>query len=436
MTSDNVGITNFTPFGDPLLRPKEVNPKKLSLALEPEVAALYAQQYSPVVGPPPEKYMVVDVGGGTVDVTVHDKSNGKICVILPPMGGTFGGTKVNEALSFLLEELVQDKAFSSFLQCDELSSKAALNTLCYIEFEKEKKKFGDKYEGSSTLSSEEMSIALPNRFVNFYNSMKLEKRAQELGMTFEKGDGVLCIPYQLVESRLFMPTTNDIIQCGRRALDQLLSEIETVYLVGGFGGSHFLRKKIEEAISKHYDLFYDSIACPQHPELAVVMGAVMWRIDPDIIQSRVADATYGIGVAPVFNPLIHDEHYRYLDEEDGKLRCRNVFEVFVLKGDVIKDEVYKSTLIPAYQKDTQVCIPIYSTADNGVRYIRDKEGKLTVRKIGELVLNIPNPGNIPLNEREYDVFMDFSGTEIQAKAQYSVTKEEVETVCDFLSNQD
>ena len=29
--------------------------------------------------------------------------------------------------------------------------------------------------------------------------------------------------------------------------------------------------------------------------------------------------------------------------------------------------------------------------------------------------------------------MDFSGTEIQAKAKYCVTQEEVKTICDFLS---
>uniref|UniRef100_A0A1X7T6T9 Uncharacterized protein n=1 Tax=Amphimedon queenslandica TaxID=400682 RepID=A0A1X7T6T9_AMPQE len=43
LTSDAPGITRFTPVGSPLPRPEEVNPEKLSLALEPEVAAIYAQ---------------------------------------------------------------------------------------------------------------------------------------------------------------------------------------------------------------------------------------------------------------------------------------------------------------------------------------------------------------------------------------------------------
>uniref|UniRef100_A0A1X7TGA6 Uncharacterized protein n=1 Tax=Amphimedon queenslandica TaxID=400682 RepID=A0A1X7TGA6_AMPQE len=50
-------------------------------------------------------------------------------------------------------------------------------------------------------------------------------------------------------------------------------------------------------------------------------------------------------------------------------------------------------------------------------------------------LPIPRVGEAN-KERRYDVFMDFRGTEIQARAQYSITGEEVKTVCDFLSNQD
>ena len=203
-------------------------------------------------------------------------------------------------------------------------------------------------------------------------------------------------------------------------------------MVGGFGGCKFVSQKIEEAIGQYGNI---PIVCPEQPDLAVVIGAVMWRKDPNIIQSRVADATYGTGIAPVFKPAIHDEHYQFLDE-DGKKRCGNVFEVFVLKGEVIKDEVYKATQIPYSQKNTQSCIDIYSTTDDGVQYTKDKNGELTVRKIGELVLDIPNPDNIPRHERKYDVFMDFGGTEIQARAQYRITEKEVKTVCDFLSNQD
>ena len=59
----------------------------------------------------------------------------------------------------------------------------------------------------------------------------------------------------------------------------------------------------------------------------------------------------------------------------------------------------------------------------------------TVTTIGRLVIDIPNPDNLPREKRTVDVTMDFSGTEIQAKATYCATGEEFKTVCDFLSAQ-
>ena len=378
--------------------------------------------------------MVVDIGGGTVDITVHDKSNGRISVVLPPMGNTWGGTTVNEALSELLEEIVEDKGFQSFLSKDPTRAKAALNKFFYGEFEERKKTFGDTTEGIN-----EISLTLPPAFVWFYGNDKLHEEARKMGMHYDPGFNSLEIDYHQLEEKVFKSTVDKIIECVRAAFDELKSDgidgIDTVYLVGGFGGCKFVRQKIEEAIAQHRGMLYDNIVCPVQPDLAVVTGAVMWRKDPNIIQSRVADATYGTVVAAVFNPSLHDEHYKYVDE-DGVQCCGYIFSVFVLKGEEIKDEVYKDTLVPYSQSNTQETITIYCTGDDGVQYTRDKKGKLTVRKIGQLILDVPNPDNVPKKERKFDVFMDFSGTEIQARAQYSITGEEVKTVCDFLSKQD
>ena len=373
--------------------------------------------------------MVVDIGGGTVDITVHDKSNGRISVVLPPMGNTWGGTTINEALSMILQEIVEDEGFESFIKSDA-SAKAILNKLVYEDFEEQKKLFGDAKVGI-----EEIVIDLPTKLMNFYCNDKLQK-AQKVNMKYDPDDGSLTIGYELLEEKVFKSTIDKIIECVRAAFDELSSKINMVYLVGGFGGCRFVSQKIEEAIAQHRGILYDNIVCPVQSDLAVVIGAVMWRKDPNIIQSRVADATYGTVVTSIFNPSIHDEDYGFMDEEDHEAYCSCIFKVFVLKGEVIKDEEYKATFIPGCQEDMKAHIPIYCTIDDGVQYVRDKEGELTVREIGQLILDVPNPGNIPNKEREYDVFMDFSGTEIQARAQYSITGKEVKTVCDFLSKQD
>ncbi|XP_011408982.1 PREDICTED: heat shock 70 kDa protein 12B-like [Amphimedon queenslandica] len=374
--------------------------------------------------------MVVDIGGGTVDITVHDKSNGRISVVLPPMGNTWGGITVNEAFSELLEEAVDDKGFTILSKSNDsnpIFAKATLNRIFYEKFEEQKKIFGNATPGLSRVR-----FSMPKAFTKQYDN-DIPKKSRKIH--YDPENESLTIGYDLLEE-VFQFTINKILECVRTALDEVKSDgIDTVYLVGGFGGCKFVSERIKVAIAEHCGILYDNIECPVQPDLAVVVGAVMWRKDLNIIQSRVADATYGVGCAPEFDPSIHDEHYKFVDE-DGVLRCNNVFEVFVLKGEEIKDEVYKTTLIPASQSSTQTSIPIYCTTDDGVQYTRDKKGKPTVREIGQLILDIPNPENLPRKERGFDVFMDFSGTEIQARAQYRITGEEVKTVCDFLSKQD
>ena len=110
--------------GPPLPLPDEVNPDKLSLALEPESAALYSQEMvvkqiegdtSRAIISRPTNYMVIDIGGGTVDITAHVEVDGGIVVENIPTGNAWGGTQVNEAFSKMLQDLVNDSGFSKFL---------------------------------------------------------------------------------------------------------------------------------------------------------------------------------------------------------------------------------------------------------------------------------------------------------------------------------
>uniref|UniRef100_A0A1X7TFM0 Uncharacterized protein n=1 Tax=Amphimedon queenslandica TaxID=400682 RepID=A0A1X7TFM0_AMPQE len=116
-------------------------------------------------------------------------------------------------------------------------------------------------------------------------------------MHYDSENESLTIGYDLLEE-VFQSTIDKILECMRAAFDELKRDgikIDTVYLVGGFGGCEFVRQEIEVAIHEYRkDKLYDKLVCPIQPDLAVVSGAVMWRKDPNIIQSRVADATYGI----------------------------------------------------------------------------------------------------------------------------------------------
>ena len=130
MLADTVTpIDSFTSVTQPLTR-CDMNEyyHKLVLALEPECAALYCQQLTnnkvaahcrprPVDCSTSNHYMVLDIGGGTVDVAVYNRKSEDISdSVLPPTGNDWGGIKVNEEYSKLLQIIVNDPQFIRFCE--------------------------------------------------------------------------------------------------------------------------------------------------------------------------------------------------------------------------------------------------------------------------------------------------------------------------------
>ncbi|XP_019850144.1 PREDICTED: heat shock 70 kDa protein 12A-like [Amphimedon queenslandica] len=434
LLTESGGINHLTAQScSPIPPPDEVNPDKLSLALEPESAAIYSQEVtgaqieyglSKASISRPTKYMVIYIGGGTVDITAHTETFDCIRVENTPTGNAWGGTQVNKAFSQLLQKLVHDPDYKKFLASGEQSRQMAIiNSILYAEFEEQKVIFGD-------CKSKEMTIELHPKFANCYDKEIVAKVKEMEGIDYE--DYTLFIDESVVESHLFGPALRGIINCIEEAIKVCGSKIDTFYLVGGFGSCKYIHEKVTAAI-KEVKGSHCNVIVPVSPHLAVATGAAMWRKNPGIIKARRSDATYGIPVTIPFNSEKHDEHYKYFDDEEDIYRCKNVFCVFLEKGEMVNtDEVISIDLRPASVADTQMFIDIYSTPNVGTQYTVDKKGNSTVTKIGQLVLDVPNPDNLPKSQRLADISMDFSGTEIQAKAKY-VTRKEVKTVCDFLS---
>ena len=436
--TESGGITRFSQVsGSPLPLPDEVNPDKLSLALEPESAALYSQETvtKQIASDPsaaaisrPTDYMVIDIGGGTVDITAHIEVGGGIVVENIPTGNAWGGTQVNEAFSKMLQDIVSDPDFSKFLETEEQSQQmASLNNMFYDEFEKQKVLFGQ-------CKTEEIAISLPRKFADFYE--KALKGMKKIGIEYDEDmNHTIYIDKEVVESQLLGPALCGIIQCTLEAIEDNEYKVNTFYLVGGFGRCKYVHEKVTAAIEKAYSSKGQSctVLVPPTPHLAVATGAVMWRKNPEKIKARRSDATYGIGVTTTFDFAKHDSHYKYYDKDREENRCHSIFCVFLEKSELAKaDEVIITSLC---QASTRSVINIYATPNLGVQYTEDKNGKSTVATIGQLVIDIPNPDNLPREKRLVDIIMDFSGTEIQAKAKYRVTGEELKTVCDFLFTQ-
>ena len=371
--------------------------------------------------------MVIDAGGGTIDITAHVEVDGGIVVQNVPTGNAWGGTQVNEEFSKLLQEIISDPGFEQFLASgDHTKNQATLNNILYTEFEEQKVLFGQG-------KGKEIAVELPGRFVRFYEKALITGVEKMSGIEYEVD--TLYIDESVTESKLFGPAIQGIIDCTLSAIKKIDNNPNTFYLVGAFGGCKYVHEKVSAAIKRYYQSKGHGGSCavlvPLSPQLAVATGAAMWCTEK--FKARRVDATYGIGCAIKFDGKKHKEAFKIYNQDKKEYRCTDVFKVFLEKGELAKgNEVATATITPEWKDTKKMNIGIYATPHSGIQYIKNENNELIVTLIGELVIYVPNPRNLPLHKHKIDVTMDFSSTEIHARAYYCVTGEEVKTVYDYI----
>lgn len=93
------------------------SPHPVIIVLEPEAASLYCQGKVEFPLNGGDKFLIVDVGGGTVDLVLHEKIGGgsglKVREVSPSCGGLFGGSFVDQAFfDFLTQKIGCFQAFA------------------------------------------------------------------------------------------------------------------------------------------------------------------------------------------------------------------------------------------------------------------------------------------------------------------------------------
>lgn len=414
---------------------EEGNPEKLSLALEPESASIYChekckQQLTQYTEAAQYTYLIVDIGGGTVDMCVHQYRKlpqPHITEAYPSSGNDYGGAKVNNEFEEFLEDLVNDKHFKRFLSTssDKVNAKnlTSLNQLLNETFEKKKVRFGDKEQRNGKLS-----IQLPCAFLTAYVDEIKESTAHRSDVELVEQE--LRISCELMSS-FFKPIKEGILEHIKDMLE-CKPDIKIIYLVGGFGGS----KCIETAIQEHFN---GKCIVPIEPAYAVVKGAVLQKQKPNAIKSRRADATYGVNTCIPFINGLHNTKYLFNDD-DGKSMCSSIFHTIIERGDIIESGyAFVSTLCPIKHNQTEMDLVFYSSEENDIFYVTGEWGENSrkdepapVQEIGKIVLQMPEMAGD--KEREVDVTFIFSHTEIQVRAFDQTSKTEVKVVLDFLSS--
>ncbi|XP_061190496.1 heat shock 70 kDa protein 12B-like [Saccostrea echinata] len=372
----------------------------LVLALEPESAALLCKQLALTKAAedinvrmfdPGNKFMVVDCGGGTVDVTAYEvKENSNLRELHCASGDAVGGTNVDKLFFDLIYKIFGEETVNNF------KSKSPSDWLELLRsFEAKKRGIGlenPKLEnvGSVTFSN------LGELFSEFTNTGKsVSSQIHTLGLKkkikpFSKAK--LRFDESFLAETVFNRPIEDVISHLQNLFtDKDVSEINVILLVGGFSECPLLQSKIKS----HFP--HKKVINPREGCTAVMKGAVLFGHSPEnlirksieqgfqlppIIGNqgilRKSKAYYGVATDLPFIEDVHPRNHKYT-REDGQEVCSDCFDCMVEENQEL--EIGKTVIKKTFgsSSSSSAYVEIYQSKSK-VLYCTDEDCK----KIGQI----------------------------------------------------
>ena len=366
--------------------------------------------------------LVLDCGGGTVDITVNKLNcNPEETFlseeVLPSSGGCEWGSKYVDQY---FEEFLKDFFGPALFDTYNKNALARFEILKHFEILKRKFLPGVDERSRLQLSylSEELNASALAKLVNDYN-----QRASPQFQLKKRGSSCIDLPPELMIS-FFQPLFDKIKAKVKELLEQTKKKVgygaKFIFMVGGFSESPYLKKEIRNTFENNGI----TVLTPSRPQVSVIRGACMFGLNPRLITSRIAKKTYGINTLTTFDPERHPEEKKVVIE--GEDFCEDVFDIFVKKGQSVGiDEILTKTYCPVRTKQTLMKIIFYSTDATDVEFV-DEKG---VSRLTELNIEIGKPFQT-VEDKTVKVTLKFGTTHIQAIATNKDSTEEKE--CNFV----
>lgn len=405
----------------------------LSIVYEPEAASVYARllPVDKFVGEnkstilktfdPGTKFIVVDAGGGTVDISTQEVGqNGELKIIHTSCGGSWGGEMVNEKFRILLCKLVGGNILTGKFKKEQ---GADYNEMMR-DFERKKRSFQAE-------STDPVISRFPASLKEIVSS-ELDCSIEDLIQDSSFKGKINCKRDKIsIESNVFQTFFQESCDLTVDEIREILKhnrceEVSAIMMVGGFSMSGILQKAIKNAFPK-LDVFV-----PTDGGLSVLKGAVIYGHNPNIVASRICHYTYGVSLSVPFITGKHPESKRYT--WDNEQWCRHCFHVcFTVDEEVKIGDVRQIELNDTFQTADSQCrrtqplkAEIYISDNKNPSYVTD-EGcqKHAVIKVD------PPGGQWPLQAYGW-VELEIAGTEMIGTYVNAATKERTSTKFEFL----
>ncbi|MFF3864013.1 Hsp70 family protein [Streptomyces sp. NPDC002209] len=383
---------------------------RVLLSLEPEAAAHYARLTTAApkgakrnsggaLMQPGARFMVVDCGGGTVDITAYQNDDdGKMTEIGRSLGDRLGSDFLNRKLeNDYLQECLGDADALAVIreQCPD----ALLNII-------------DQWERAKvgvTLDQEDsVELQIPaaiDRIMGPAVRKRLARRQNKVD------DSIILTPVQL--HALFdtvVPGTLDLIEAQLKEMDAARADgqgPDTILLVGGFGSSPYLQQAVKERFGDRA-----TVLVPPNPDIAVLHGAVHFCYDPQT-RARRSRFTYGVDFHTAFKEDVDPQAKRWVTPE-GDVLCMDRFSIFVRAGESVSTNAeVVHEYIPLTNDVTYLSVPIYATRDPDPRYVSDAG----CDRLAHIRVDLTPVMRFARQERGVRVYMKFGETEIKVRAE-------------------
>ncbi|XP_052690682.1 heat shock 70 kDa protein 12A-like [Crassostrea angulata] len=329
----------------------------LVLALEPESAALLCKQLALTkkaddikvqMFEPGSKFMVVDCGGGTVDVTAYRVENNQALRELHcASGDAVGGTNVDKLFFQLLNDIFGKDVVKRFQKKSPSDWHELMRS-----FEVKKRGIGLKNpnEKEKELITFSNLAELISEFTEANGNSKnaISKRIQEMDLKKKiKCNGPkMRIDETYLTERVFSGPIKDIVKHLKNLFAKKdVKGIGMILLVGGFSECPLLQDEIRREFPDK------TIVNPRDGSIAVMKGAVLFGHSAEIIaQKRIEQghrlhevkevsecivrrsrAYYGVATDV---PFVDGEHLpvcKYTNEE-GLSMCSDIFDCLIKKN--------------------------------------------------------------------------------------------------------
>ena len=343
-----------------------------------------------------ELSVVLVIIGGTADITIHQVGNdGRLRELHKATGGSWGGTKVDEAFISILDDILGDDVVDKFIK-DHTSDYMYMRR----EFEVKKRKVGQKMG--------------PHMYIKYPLNLKLtyETMTQNDFTTCIKqspyGDQISAVSDKLkISSDIMTGLFSDVLTHLEDHIRDILSkpcakQTKTFLLVGGFSESPIIYETIKQKFP------HIKVIVPDESGLTVLKGAVIFGHQPKAIGARVAKYTVGMAVS---KPFIKGQHpvSKRKDSSNGAI-CVDVFHKYVEIGDSVEVDDEHAIPFTAARGSSTNRIRIYKSTERDPMFVTDDGCSL----LGEIIMT---SGEVDLNNSQIiDVSMTFGGTELNVEA--------------------